>query len=235
MKKIAWYTVFSLVVMLMVVAVFIYIAPHIGWHVSAVLSGSMEPALETGSLVVTRPVALEEIEVGDIITFNSGSPGERMITHRVIGIQKNSPISFRTQGDNCGMPDPFSVPAENLVGEICLHIPYGGNFTEFLKTPAGFISSVIVPGILIFVMYVISVWRAVIERKNRGVAEKAFGLEEELGRGQLALGGEQLGLSREQLEWMKDPKYWEYQKQLARAGQPPKESGISLGPISLKW
>jgi signal peptidase len=172
MKKIAWYTVFSLVVMLMVVAVFIYIAPHIGWYVSAVVSGSMEPALETGSLVVTRPVDPEEIKVGDIITFNPVSLGERMMTHRVIDIRKNSPVVFQTQGDNCGMPDPFSVPAENLVGKICFHIPYGGNFTEFLKTPAGFISSVIVPGILVFILYVIGVWRAVIERKNQGAVEK---------------------------------------------------------------
>jgi signal peptidase I len=63
MKKIAWYTVLSLVVMLMVVAVFIYVAPHIGWHVSAVVSGSMEPAIRTGSLVVTCPADPEEIEV----------------------------------------------------------------------------------------------------------------------------------------------------------------------------
>ena len=173
MKKFAWYTVFGLVLMLMVVAVFIYIAPHIGWHVSAVVSGSMEPALKTGSLVVTRPVDPEEIEVGDIITFIQASTDARMITHRVIDIQKNSPIYFQTQGDNCGMPDPFTVPARNLVGEICLHIPYGGNFTEFMKTPTGFISSVVVPGILIFVMYVISVWRAVIERRNQGAAETA--------------------------------------------------------------
>lgn len=173
MKKIAWYTVFSLVFMLMVVAVFIYVAPHIGWHVSAVLSGSMEPALETGSLVVTRPVDPEEIEVGDIITFNSVWLGGRSVTHRVIDIKKNSPVSFQTQGDNCGMPDPFSVSEENLLGEICPHIPYGGSFTEFLKTPAGFITSVIVPGILILILYVISVWRAIIERKNQGAAVRA--------------------------------------------------------------
>ena len=172
MKKIAWYMVFGLVVMLMMVAVFIYIAPHLGWHVSAVVSGSMEPALKTGSLVVTCPADPEDIEVGDIITFNPVSVGENMITHRVIGIRMNSPILFQTQGDNCGMPDPFIVPAENLVGKICLHIPYGGNFTEFLKTPVGFISSVIVPGILVFIMYVISVWQAVVERKNRGVVKE---------------------------------------------------------------
>jgi signal peptidase len=133
----------------------------------------MEPAISTGSLVVTCPADPEEIEVGDIITFNPVSVGENMITHRVIDIRKNSPILFQTQGDNCGMPDPFTVPAENLAGKICLHIPYGGNFTEFLKSPAGFISSVIVPGILVFILYVISVWRAVAERKNQGVADKA--------------------------------------------------------------
>ena len=69
MKKVAWYIGISLIVMFMAVAVFIYAAPHIGWSVNAVVSGSMEPALQTGSLVVTRPMEAEDIEVGDIKTF----------------------------------------------------------------------------------------------------------------------------------------------------------------------
>ena len=167
MKKASWYSILTIVVLLMVVAVFTYVAPHIGWRVNAVLSGSMEPALKVGSLVVTRPVEPEKVEVGDMITFNPVSVGENMITHRVIGIATNSPIHFATKGDANDKPDPFMVPEQNLIGKICLHIPYLGHFTEFLKTPFGFVFSIVVPGIIIFVMYVISVWRTFAVQKNR--------------------------------------------------------------------
>jgi len=151
----------------MVIAVFIYVAPHVGWSVDAVVSGSMEPALQTGSLVVSRPVESEEIEVGDIITFRPALIGENMVTHRVVGIEKNSPISFYTKGDANSKQDPFKIPAKNLVGKICVHTPYLGYVTEFLKTPAGFVFSIVVPSIIILVMYIFSVLRFFAENKKQ--------------------------------------------------------------------
>ncbi len=162
MKKVAWYLVFTLVVLLMTVAVFIYLAPHLGWRVNAVLSGSMEPELKVGSLVVTRPVKPEAIVVGDIITFRPTTVGENLITHRVVGIGQSSSLYFETKGDANDGLDPFTVPARNLVGEIYLHVPYWGYFTEFLKTPFGFLFAVAIPGLIIIVAYVTSVWRALI-------------------------------------------------------------------------
>ncbi len=170
MKKATWYSILTIVVLLMAVAVFTYVAPHIGWRVNAVLSGSMEPALKVGSLVVTRPVEPEKVKVGDMIAFNPVSVGENMITHRVIGIAMNSPIHFATKGDASDKPDPFTVPEQNLVGKVCFHIPYWGYFTQFLKTPTGFVFSIVVPGIVIFIMYVVSVWRTLTVQKKQGVA-----------------------------------------------------------------
>ncbi|MFC2044884.1 signal peptidase I [Chloroflexota bacterium] len=160
MKKVAWYLVLTVVILLMTVAVFIYVAPHIGWQVNAVLSGSMEPELKVGSLVVTCPVEPETIVVGDIIIFRPTTVGENLIAHRVVGIGRGSSLYFETKGDANNKPDPFTVPARNLVGKICFHAPYWGYFTEFLKTPFGFMFAVVIPGIIIIIMYVISVWWA---------------------------------------------------------------------------
>jgi len=166
MKKAAWYLVFTVVVLFMAVAVFIYLAPHLGWRVNAVLSGSMEPELKVGSLVVTCPVEPETIVVGDIITFRPVSVGENMITHRVIGIGQSSSLYYETKGDANNKPDPFTVPAQNLVGKICFHAPYWGYFTEFLKTPFGFVLAVVIPGIIIITMYVGSVWQTLSRRSK---------------------------------------------------------------------
>ncbi|MFC2072054.1 signal peptidase I [Chloroflexota bacterium] len=166
MKKAAWYLVLTIVVLFMTAAVFIYLAPHLGWRVNAVLSGSMEPEIKVGSLVVTRPIDPEEVVVGDIITFRPISVGENMITHRVIGIGQSSSLYFKTKGDAADKPDPFTVPAQNLIGKICFHAPHWGYFTEFLKTPFGFLFAVVIPGVIIILSYIFAVLRTLSNREK---------------------------------------------------------------------
>ena len=161
MKKIAEYTGLAIVILLMMSAVFIYVGPHIGWRFDAVLSGSMEPEVKVGSLVVTHSVDAEEIGVGDIITFRSNTADVQMVTHRVIGIGRSSSLYFETQGDANEDPDPATVPARNLVGKVSFHIPYWGYFTEFIKTPFGFLLAVVIPGSAIIALYIIAVWRTI--------------------------------------------------------------------------
>lgn len=166
MKKAAEYLGFALVVLLMAAAVFTYLSPHFGWRVDAVLSGSMEPRLQVGSLVVTRPVAPEAIVLGDIITFRPSTVGENLITHRVIGIGRSSSLHFETKGDANDSPDPFTVPARNLVGKVCFYTPYWGYVTEFLKTPFGFLFAIVIPGLTIIAVYITNVWRALTTDKK---------------------------------------------------------------------
>jgi len=173
MKKVAEYLCFTIVILLMMAAVFIYLGPHIGWRVDAVLSGSMEPEVKVGSLVVTHSVDAEEIEVGDIITFYPNTAGEKMATHRVIGIGHSSSLYFETKGDANEAPDPSTVPARNLVGKVSFHVPYWGYFTEFLKTPFGFLLAVVIPGSIITVVYIITVWQAIARNKKQGPDEAA--------------------------------------------------------------
>lgn len=171
MKKTVEYLAFIVMVLLVVAAGFTYTAPHFGWRVDAVLSGSMEPQVMTGSMVVTRPLEPEAIEVGDIITFRQPMADENLVTHRVIGIGQNSTFYFETRGDACDKPDPFTVPARNLVGKVSFHAPYWGYATEFLKTPVGFIFALVIPGSILIAMYIVSIWRA-ITRDSRGRADK---------------------------------------------------------------
>ncbi len=166
MKTAAWYLVLTTVILFMMVAVFIYVAPHINWHVNAVLTGSMAPEITVGSLVVTRPIEPEEVEVGDIITFRPVSVGENWITHRVIGIGQSSTLYFETKGDANTRADPFTVPAQNLVGIVSFHTPYWGYFTEFLKTPFGFLFAVVIPGVVIITSYVLAILRALGNRQE---------------------------------------------------------------------
>jgi len=169
MKKVAEYLGLTVVVLLMTAAVFTYLGPHFGWQVDAVLSGSMEPQLKVGSLVVTHSVDPETIAVGDIITFHPTTVDENLITHRVVGIGHNSPIHFETKGDANAEPDPFTLPACNLVGKVNFHLPYWGYATEFLKTPLGFLFAVVIPGSITIAIFAINMIRAITRHSRERV------------------------------------------------------------------
>ena len=174
MKKAVEYLALAIVVILMMAAVFTYVGPYIGWRVDAVLSGSMEPELKTGSLIITRSIDAEEIEVGDIITFRSNAADEGMVTHRVIGIGHSSSLYFETKGDANEDPDPFTVPARSLVGKVTLHISYWGYFTLFLNTPLGFLLAVVIPGSILIALYIVTVWRAIAKNRKQQLQKVAI-------------------------------------------------------------
>jgi putative transposase len=110
----------------------ILVAPYFGWRVDAVRSGSVEPGLKVGSIVVTRPVQAEEISVGDVVTFRSPTSGE--ITSRRVSAIEDGP-SFRTEGIADGNADAFITPAQGVVGKVCFHVPFAGYIVQYLMTP----------------------------------------------------------------------------------------------------
>jgi len=160
----------AVLIVLMTAAVFTFLAPRFDWRVDEVLSGSMEPQLQVGSVVVTRPAALGEIKVGDIITYASPRDGN-LTSHRVIEVIGSTPSQFRTKGDANEDADPFTVPAENVVGKVCFHLPYLGYTAHFIKTFPGLLLTLCLPGLLIIITELRNIWQTIvideIERKYR--------------------------------------------------------------------
>lgn len=177
MKKALGYLGLSIAVLLMAVAVFAYVGPHLGWRLDAVLTGSMAPELEIGSLVFTRSVEPETIAVGDIITFRPAANGQALITHRVIGVGRSSSLYFETKGDANQAPDPFTVPARNLIGRVAFDAPYWGYATEFLKTPLGFLFALVIPGTVLIAAYAISVYRSVAGSRRQTASRRLVAAE----------------------------------------------------------
>jgi signal peptidase len=164
MKKLFEYCGIAVIVLLMATAILLFLAPHFGWMVDVVSSGSMEPELKTGGVVITRPVEAEDIKVGDTITFNS--PTNKVLTsHRVIAVEDGSPFHFRTKGDANEDADPFILPAENVVGRVCFHLPYFGYVTQFAKTPLGLLLTLCLPGLVIILMEMRNIWLVLTEGK----------------------------------------------------------------------
>lgn len=170
MKKATGNFGLAVIILLMMAAALTFLAPHFGWSVDTVFSGSMEPQLKVGGVVVTRPVEAEDIKVGDTITFYSPL-SEQLTSHRVVAVEDGSPFHFQTKGDANEDADPFVVPVQNVVGKVCFHIPYLGYATQFIKTPLGLLLTLCLPGLIIVVMEMVNIWRVLtgvqIEEKYR--------------------------------------------------------------------
>jgi signal peptidase I len=166
MKKVALFTGYTLIFLFICIAVFVYMAPHLGWRIDAVNSGSMEPELRVGSVVIIKPVDPETIVVGDIITYRIPSIDNTMVTHRVIEIKQSTSLYFQTRGDANLKADPFIVSGSDLIGKLWVNIKGLGPFIEFLKTIYGFVLTVILPGIVLLSLYALSVWREISQKKH---------------------------------------------------------------------
>ena len=138
----------GIVLLLVAVAPFVvYAVPGVvGADASfVVLSGSMEPAIAAGDVVVVESVPPGAIAVDDVITY-SRSDEAATVTHRVIDIDDaGGERVFYTKGDANEDADQRPVPASALVGAVVLTIPYIGYVIQFVGTRAGFALLVVLP------------------------------------------------------------------------------------------
>ena len=112
-----------------------------GYHVLTVQSDSMEPALTRGDLIATRPVAIEDVQPGQIVLFEEGSDVRFLAAHRVTGLinlrtNVNNTTTgevttqetrlLRTKGDANPTEDAQAVEASRLRGRLWFTIPKVG-------------------------------------------------------------------------------------------------------------
>jgi signal peptidase len=140
-----------------------------GHEVMTVLSGSMEPSIQTGSIIAVTPVEdPTSYQVGDVITYRSISDPNVLITHRIIEVNGTGmEMQYVTMGDNNDAKDPTPIPAANVIGEYAnFTIPYLGYFFNFVKSKAGIASVLIIPGIALIVWQMISLWKALVRAEK---------------------------------------------------------------------
>lgn len=100
----------------------------LGFGASVVLSGSMEPSLSVGDLLIVVPT--EELAVGDVVVYTSSGAA---IVHRIIEIDTESGTAV-TRGDaNNASDDP--IPLTAIKGKVVYAIPLLGYAVKAIKTP----------------------------------------------------------------------------------------------------
>jgi len=141
--------VFSLLILLTVVMTGSGQVPSfLGYSVFHVVTGSMEPSIPVDSLLVVRQVDVEEVEVGDIITFYSRDPalGGSPNTHRVAAIEEDEDgIRFVTRGDANPVDDEYTTGAAELIGVVVFSSLFLGKAVRVMSNPLVFFPLLIVP------------------------------------------------------------------------------------------
>lgn len=137
-------------------------------HSYVILSGSMEPSLTPGDVVIIRDVPTDEIDVGDVITFDRDPTRDvDRVTHRVIDIvERQNKVFFKTKGDANDQPDQGLIPAEAVAGRVLYTIPWIGHVILFAQTKEGIAALVIVPGVLLMMSEAWTLANAVIVRPD---------------------------------------------------------------------
>lgn len=155
-------------------AVLVVVLPlSVGGSPLTVLTSSMEPKLPPGTLVVVRPAAIDDIRVGEVVTYQLRSGEPELVTHRVVEriVDTDGATTLVTKGDNNAAPDPAPVRAVQIRGTVWYAIPYLGWVNTWLT---GDTRAIIVP-ILAALLFGYALWMvigSIRERRRRARAHR---------------------------------------------------------------
>ena len=154
-KKV-WNVVSSILVALVVILALLLVGARlVGLRVFTVLSGSMEPAYHTGSLIYVKKVDPATIKEGQAITFLLAE--DTVATHRVIEVvpDEEDPgvIRFRTKGDANEAEDGALVHYKNVIGTPVFSIPYLGYLADYIQHPPGMYVAISAGAILLLLVF----------------------------------------------------------------------------------
>lgn len=99
-----------------------------GYGTAVVMSGSMEPSLSVGDMVIVQEE--DEYAVGDVVVFQSGNS---LIIHRILSIDGDM-ITTRGDANNA---DDEPIHIRYIKGKMVLSVPFIGKILQVIKSTPG--------------------------------------------------------------------------------------------------
>lgn len=138
------------------------LGPRTGrYRTVTVLSGSMEPAIAAGSVVIVTPVRATDVAPGDVVTFNAPIDGAPVVTHRVVAVEHEDGLPvIETKGDANLEPDPWRARIEDPVAWVVrADVPLAGFAIIALRGPVVRALCVYAAPALAFLAWAWEIWR----------------------------------------------------------------------------
>ena len=123
-----------------------------GFRSFIVLTDSMNPTFDAGSIIIIRETAAANLQIGDIITYRPARSDDVLLTHRIVSINgAGADMIITTRGDANNTDDnPVSPGA--ILGKTVFFRNGLGTFIINLRTPKGILGMVAVIGIGLFLI-----------------------------------------------------------------------------------
>ncbi len=115
-----------------------------GYHPFLVQSGSMEPAIMTGDIIVVKNKG--SYLINDAITFKNNSG--RIVTHRIVAVELEPERKYSTKGDANRSGDEDVIADRQVIGKVALVIPKLGYLVAFAKSRSGLFYLLIMPAVI---------------------------------------------------------------------------------------
>jgi signal peptidase I len=166
----------GITVLCLVLAALLLVPAALGYQRYVIVSGSMSGSYDKGSIVFDREVPVEELKVGDVITYQppAGTVSDDLVTHRIawIGSDEQGERSFRTKGDANPSADPWTFNLDRAdQARVEFSVPFIGYLLAGLSIPAVRMLAIGLPAVLLAFLILAGIWRDAGEEARRREAE----------------------------------------------------------------
>ena len=127
-----------------------------GYSTFRVVTGSMEPTISTGALLICKDTSIGKIQKDDIVCYRSKTAEiyGSIVTHRVISVQidEDGERYLETRGDANLSSDPYYVKQDNLIGKVTWYSKDTNilnDILSFLTGKMGFLLCIVFPVLLV--------------------------------------------------------------------------------------
>lgn len=149
-------TVLLAVIVLILLGVF-FIPQCMGYQPYNIQTASMTPKYPVGSMIYVKETALEDLEVGDVVTYRTSSEGGWVVTHRLTQIDKETGVLV-TKGDANNTEDG-SISYTSVIGKATnFAIPFLGALVTQYQNSYGKVITIACIVILLVLSFVIDLF-----------------------------------------------------------------------------
>jgi signal peptidase I len=130
-----------------------------GYQAFTILSGSMEPAIGTGDVVVVDEIAPLDARVGDVVSFRSPDNPTKILTHRVVEVRAaGNEVRFATKGDANDAAERWSIAEGGTIGRVEYRVPKLGYVTSKIGSTFGRFAFIVIPAVLLALLELKRIW-----------------------------------------------------------------------------
>jgi signal peptidase len=130
-----------------------------GMRSFTVMSGSMEPTIHVGDVVIDKKISPLRARPGDVVTFSDPGGRKRLITHRIRSLRvQGDTVEVVTKGDANNAEERWTVPANGRIGRVELRVWKLGYPLVYAHSRFGLIGLVALPALLLCLIELRKIW-----------------------------------------------------------------------------